>query len=268
MKAVSLLLRILAIAGAIVAAIGWFAINGKLKEANDTIARTQAGLNAAKQEASDAEQRFQAADARGKSLDAELADQRSRATSARTQLAEANRNITTLREEIRQGQSQIQSLEGQNTNLKEELISMRTAVPTVDTESVAEYEERIKTLTQQVATLRDEVATATARGAAAPTGTAAIGTTPSGAPRSLRLASTGDTASVLKADIPNGMIIISRGQKQGLQEQMEFGIAKGFSAPMRVKLTRVEPEYSLAYILPGDTARLNLTEGDEVTLIQ
>jgi len=74
-------------------------------------------------------------------------------------------------------------------------------------------------------------------------------------------------ASILKSDPDNGIIIISRGQKGGLQREMEFSIAKGFSAPVRVKVRKVTPDISVAHILPG-SKKVSFEEGDEITLIQ
>ncbi len=270
MKVISLLLRVLAILGAVVAIVGWVLTKGKVEEANQQIVKIQAEASAARQEASDSEQKFKASDSRAKALESDLADAKSRATSARSQLAEAQRDISGLRSDVREKDTEIQAMEAQNTKLKEEIISMRTEVPDVDPTKLAEYEEKISSLNSEIDRLKDELSKAPRTGSApvavASTEPSADGSlAPTAAPR---LAPSDDnTAAVLKADVKSGLVIIDRGQKAGLQEQMEFGIAKGYSKPVRVKVAKVAPDYSLAYILPGSEGA-KFAAGDEIKLLQ
>ncbi|MEM9227353.1 MAG: hypothetical protein AAGA45_05240, partial [Verrucomicrobiota bacterium] len=76
------------------------------------------------------------------------------------------------------------------------------------------------------------------------------------------------TLQILKADHDNGLLIISRGQKGGLQKQMEFGLVKGLEKPIRVKVSRVENDYAVAHISPGMNHAVDYQEGDEVRVTQ
>lgn len=269
MKAISLLLRVLAILGAIVAIVGWVLTKGKVQEANQEITKITAQAKTARDEANDSEQKFKAADSRAKALESDLSDAKARATSARSQLAEAQRDISSLRSDNTQKDSEIKAMEAQNTKLKEEIISMRTEVPDVDPAKLAEYEEKIAALNTEIDRLKDELSTSP-KAAAIPGTVAANGTIETAAAPTVvpRLAASADnTATVLKADNKSGLVIIDRGQKSGLQEQMEFGIAKGYSKPVRVKVAKVAPDYSLANILPGSDGA-KFAEGDEIKLLQ
>jgi len=271
MKTISLLLRILAIAGAVVAIIGWVATNNKVEDVTRSTKKALQRVDAARQEATDAEQRFKAADAKLKSLESDLAAAKSRATSARSQLAEAQREASSLRSEIKERQATISTLESQNSRLKEEMISMRTDVPEADSQQIAQYEERIASLNTEVQRLKEELANTTASVTAASpavaTATDALAASNRKGPAPRLATSEATTANVLRADNQNGLVIIDRGWRQGLEEEMEFGIAKGFSKPVQVKVTKTEPDYSLAYILPGSEGA-KFAEGDEIKLLQ
>lgn len=275
MKSISLLLRVLAIVGAIVAVVGWVATQDKVKDANADLTKAKSQAKAAQVEAADFDKKFQAAQSKAGSLESDLADAKSRVQSGRAELSVSKRETTAARAELKESKAELKSLEAQNTKLKEEIIAARTEVPDVDPEQIKAYEEKIATLGEEVDNLKDRLARsstgssnviAATDGVSATTGTGGAAASDASATPVLRLSSSGQTASVLKADVDNGLIVISRGQKQGLQKEMEFGIAKGFSAPVRVKVARTAPDYSVAYILPGGDP--SFAAGDEVTLVQ
>ena len=273
MKSISLLLRVLAIVGAIVAAVGWFATDGKVKQANDEISNLESQLKQAQNTAAEFEKKHSDVSSRVAGLQSDLTEFKSRATSARSQLVQAQRDTTAVRDELRASQAEVKDLEEKNENLRREITDARIKVAEVDPEKIKQYEEKIAQLGEEVDTLKDKLAIA-ARGSSTqivPTSsdaTAADGSaaaTPAVVPR---LAKSGETASVLKADVDNGLIIISRGQKQGLQQAMEFGIAKDYSVPVRVKVARTTPDFSVAYILPGKGGNPIFEAGDKITLVQ
>lgn len=279
----SLLLRVLAVLAAAVAIYGWVTTKGKIAEANQQVQQAKAEAVTARADAAEAMQKFKSTNTRASALDSDLADAKSRATSARSQLAQAQREISELKQQIQTGQSEIRALESQNTKLKEEIIAAKTEVPTtLSPEDTSEQQRQMDELRKEITNLRGQLSRAQTSAAATVAGAPGLmdaplpsESTPEGQATEAiagsttpRLSASGETAEILKADTKNGLVIISSGYNQGLQADMELGIAVGTSAPVRIRVSKIETDYSIANILPGEGPRPRFAEGDVITLLQ
>ncbi len=283
MKIVSIILRVLAILGAAAAVAGYVLTQNKVNELNEQLAQEQSKATAAQQQATSAQDELSNAKSKVSGLSSDLGAVQERETKARNEFNQAQREIKSLQSDLKDIKSKVADLEQRNNTLKRELLDQRTSVPTDNSAEISQYQAKIEALNKQVMQLKTDLDAATARtsgSTAAAAGTAATGTAgasstvaPSGTPDApattvVSSAAKGQSATILKADHDNGILIISRGQQGGLQRQMEFGIVKGVEKPIRLTVTRVEPDFAIAHIAPGTSHAKIYKEGDTIQIVQ
>lgn len=284
---VSLIIRVIAIIAAAAAIAGWFLTNGKVAELQDTVAKAQEQKQQAESRANDLESEINLYDAKIKAKDSELADSKGRATKLNSQLVQARREISNLQEKVTKGESEKEELENKNTALRREILEKSVELPSgASEEEVEAFKTEIASLEGQVSSLREKLRTAEDRllNAAPSSGSQAATTTAStGSGSSNRLNSItakkrptgilapvekGDTAAILKIDHRNSLVVVSLGQNRGYANNMEFSILKDYNRPVRVRIKDAKPSFSIASILPGKGNPRSLQEGDTVNVIQ
>lgn len=264
MKGLSIALRILAIIGAAAAAYGWYATKGKVQEAEQKTDAVRAQVSEVESQLGDKDNEITGLRGNVRELENQLADEKNRSTNFRTQYSQAQREISNMREDTDEVKKEYSDLERRHDQLKRELIELNTSRPTtatVDTAQLTEYEDRIAGLQSELRDTKDKLTALQLRAGA----NATADTNEDGTPAMAQVDE--QKASILRSDPGKGIIVISRGQVDGLQRQMEFNIAKGLSRPVRVKVGTVAPTYSVAYIMPGQDPS-HLQAGDEVSLSQ
>ncbi|MGE9295430.1 MAG: hypothetical protein ACQKBV_03995 [Puniceicoccales bacterium] len=285
MKGLSIALRVLAILGAAAAVAAWVMTKGKVEEAEQKFAQSQGQVQSAQSQVSELEGQITTARGEANRLSEELADTKARVTFHQKESIEQKREVSKLESAQKELQAKFKELQAANDQLKRELIDRDTNRPTTataDSGRVQELEDKIATLQTELANANDKLSAANMRARAASGSDTASTVMPTGFPSSstTTTAASGSTApapaatvaqlnaksaSILRSDHERGILIISRGQVDGLQKQMEFNVAKGLEKTVRVKVGSVAPTYSVAYVLPGEDPS-HLQEGDQVSI--
>ncbi|WP_309400900.1 hypothetical protein [Cerasicoccus maritimus] len=267
MKGLSIALRVLAILGAVAAAFFWYQTNGVVKSAQDETKAVRAELQAAESRATDHENEKIKYKGMAGELDTKLADANSKINFSSNELNKIKRDLGRQKNEYEELDKQYKDLDAQYVQLKKEIINVATPeTSTVDVGLVKDLEGQIATLETQIGEQKDKIDALTfqlkSAANAVPTGDGVV-SAGSGVLAPVKE----QEASILRTDDAKGLLIISRGEVDGMQKQMEFNVAKGLGRKLRVKVGTVAPTYSVAYILPGQEPS-RLQEGDAVQITQ
>ncbi|WP_309383453.1 hypothetical protein [Cerasicoccus frondis] len=269
MKGLSIALRVIAILGAVAAAFFWYQTNGVVKAANDETVAVKQQLTAAESRAEDLENEKMKFQGMANELDQKLADANSKINFSSNELNKIKRDLGRQKNEYDDLEKKYSSLDAAHEQLKVDVASVaKPDAPTVDAGIVSDLETQIETLQAQNGDLKDKIDAlnyqiqSTANNLASAEGSATVSTS-GGVVGPVKE----QDASILRTDEGKGLLIISRGEVDGLQKQMEFNVAKGLGRKMRVKVGTVAPTYSVAYILPGQDP-VRLQEGDPIKITQ
>ncbi|GHB95546.1 hypothetical protein [Cerasicoccus arenae] len=269
MKGLSIALRVIAILGAAAAALFWYQTKGKVQAANDQIAELQTQKANVESQVEDLTNAKTSILGKANEFERQLADANSKISFTSNELSKYKRDIGRTEKDKEELQAKYDSLNQDFDQLKSDVANIKTvdAGAKVDPALLAEKEEQVTQLQTQLSDLKDKLAVAVLRTQGAASGEVGVnGSSATGGPVTLKAVKEQD-ASILRTDPDKGIVIISRGQVDGLQRQMEFNVAKGLERKVRVKVGTVAPTYSVAYILPGQEAS-RLQEGDSVKITQ
>jgi len=272
MKGLSIALRVIAILGAAAAIAAWAMTKGKVEEAERKITTLENRASALSSDIADLESQLVSAQGQRNAVSEELADAKARVNALQKENLQIQREVSrskTDKEELTQRLAESQQTVDE---LRREILDVRTnrpTTPTADTGLVNELEDKIAALENELANATDKLAAANLRARSGPQEPSGDGTTrpavPGARPTIAQL--NAKSASILRSDPERGILIISRGQVDGLQRQMELNVAKGLERTVRVKVGTVAPTYSVAYVLPGQDPS-HLQEGDQVNINQ
>jgi len=272
MKGLSIALRIIAILGAIAAVVAWVMTKGKVEEAETKIAQLETRAGNLTTQVDELDSQLTAARGEKNQISEQLADSRARINALQKENLERQRAESKLRTETRELEQKYAELESANDQLKREILDVQTNRPqeaAVDPAKLQELEDQLAAVREELENTKDKLSAANLRAQAASGGAPSGGTGASGgqadgaAPTIAQL--NAQSASILRSDPEKGILIISRGQVDGLQRQMEFNVAKGLEKTVRVKVGTVAPTYAVAYVLPGQDPS-HLQEGDQISI--
>lgn len=263
MKTVSLLLRILAVLGAVAAIALFFMTQGKVEDLQQQQRQNLSAKSSLHGQIDELTSARNELEGRFRGLEADLATTRTEFQNARSQLAQNRREMTTVQADLRRAREEVQNLEGQNTRLKEEIIATRATVPEVDAAQVEQYRERIAQLTRRVEEMQGQLDRRPAAGAVVP-GSEAEPTVAQVQPE-VRRGDRPRSASVLRTNPSLGLVVLDSGSDQGLRQNMEFEIARHLGPKVKVRLSNVQSDVSVANILPGQ-GNVSFEQGQSVTL--
>ncbi len=272
MKAVSIILRILAILGAIAAVAGVLMVQNKVANITKEKEAAEQTVQSLRQEVGNHEDILSGLRSQLTARDSDLASARSEITRVRSQLVTAQRDASNSERELREARTRITDLDSQVRSMRQELVDANVQVAQGDPQRLREQEDKIAELQQEVDSLKDQLAvamrTATTQPAVAGTPTSDIGTaaTTAAAP-TLASVERGTKTSVIRVDHKNGLIILGLGTESGIQANSEFEIVKGFERPIRLHVQSTQPNFLIANILPGDGNPRAFSAGDEVQLV-
>ncbi|WP_269540824.1 hypothetical protein [Cerasicoccus fimbriatus] len=268
MKGLSIALRIIAILGAAAAAFFWYSTNGKVKAANEEIAAIEQQKKAAESQIQDLEAEKMKFQGMANDLDQKLADANSKINFSSNELNKLRRDINRQKDDYQDLEKRYSTLDTAHEQLKVEISNVQKPdTASVDPAIIKDLETQIETLQSQVGDYKDKIDALNYQikntASAIPSG--------DGSPVTLAGGPVGPVkeqdASILRTDMDRGILIISRGQVDGMQKEMQFDVAKGFGKKVRVKVGTVAPTYSVAYVLPGQDPS-HLQEGDPVNITQ
>lgn len=246
MKALSLILRIIAIVGAIAAAYFFFAVKGQLKESGSQLAsakKTAAEQSVAAETARELLQKqVESLQTEKSELDVRLGDEKRR-------VAELNSNLIQDRNEMARVQQDARAKQTELTGLKARIASMQTELSELRSQgSPAELKQRVTELEAATVALTAELAAAkqAATIVSVAPGGAAGGvdvTIAQAAPLSLD-----GTFVVLYADRGAKLMTLSLGANKGLQEGMLLNVSVEGKAYGEVLVKSVRDDMSVVYM--------------------
>lgn len=271
MKGLSIALRVIAILGAAAAAFFWYQTRGVVQEKTEQIT----ALEGEKADIADLNKQLTAEKEGLKGQvnqkELELSEAKSQVRFSSDQVSKLKRDLGKLERDFGDKQEELVALNKEHEGLKAELKNLITTYQTgdkADPEQLKQYKADIDRLEEDKNELKDKIAVlekrlqdaqagvpTTGPTAVAENGSGSVGPVPE------------QDASVLRTDPDRGILIISRGQADGLQQQMQFNIAKGLGKKVRVKVGTVTPTYSVAYVLPGEDPSY-IQQGDSVRITQ
>ncbi len=285
MNAVSLILRIVAIVGAIAAGVGWYLTNGKLDEKQTELTDTQTQL-------ADTEAELTRTGNELTATTSQLNETESNLDRASENLAQTSAELEKTRSELSDVSSKASKLEVERNQLANEKNELQSEVLRLvelqDFKRRYEQEQRrALELTEQLNSMRDaksqvdseldialdriaklESGTGGAGPATATVGNREVVTSFQPLPVDIvGMKSTGQGAAILRSSNDNALLVISRGTADGIEEGTELGLAVGFGTPVKVRTTRALDSYSLVSVLPGQDTR-DLTEGAQVVILR
>jgi len=268
MKALSIALRVIAILGVAAAAYFWQSTKGVVAEKETEIQQltTQKADISKLNEELTAEKEGLKGQLNQKDL--ELSEQKSQVRFANDQVSKLKRDLGKAERDLSDKDEEFVAMKSDFDQLKRDVADMEKARVTdtasVSPEVIKDYEAQIERLEEEKGKLKDDLALANKR-----LQDGALGAPIAGAPgadEGVAMAPVPEQeASILRTDKEKGILIISRGQADGLQRQMEFNIAKGLGRKVRVQVGTVTPTYSVAYVLPGQDPS-EIQQGDAVMI--
>lgn len=293
MKAVSLILRILALLGAIAAIVLWAMIDGKLAEKVDELATAQAETSTLEEDLAKATDRISGLEAQVQRIEEERESIGNRLANATDQLGEAQSEIARLQREKRQLEQDVAAKDDRIESMEKELLQDLTAGPApavgsgaaasgVAAEEVAKLEQdlsearsrndrlsrRIDDLEEDLDAAREDLAAARIAQTRAPVA-ASNPLAGADAIAAGNFKVTDQRAPVLKVSGDDGMVLIGTGANDGILPNQPMAISRSGGEPIFVRVQSVMPEFSLANILPGQAGFDSIRVGDEaVVLVQ
>ncbi len=297
MNNASLILRILAIVGALLALIGWALTNQSVRRSEVRLAEVTTELTAAQTAANSLNARLETTQRDLEATRSNLNAVTIERDSVNATLVQSRRDLEQRQSELRSAQTALNQSQSTVDILRGELSTARAAVREVqDMEArlarlealereVADLTTARSTLQNRVRQLEGQLAarltapapTASGTTAGAPTGTATIGTPAAAATPVARvpapIAAEGlrpleGSAKVLRVATADGLVIINQGRGDGRTVGEQVAIATEFSRPIQGSVTRVFDTISVLSILPDQGDWSFFKEGDTVTLLK
>ena len=242
------------------AGVGFLNRSHLLKTKEDLAASQQetvtvkGGLEAEVKKLSDANTSISELTAQKQSLDSDLAKQKSEVTAKTTQLTEAQSKLAKAEGELATANTDILTKAEKITQLESQIAAAATAVQTpVSTEEDKARITELETLNTKL----DEDNKNLEGKLAAVQKAAREKETKQGLTRV--------TGRVLAVNQAWNFVVLSLGNKSGIESNMEFLVKRGSTLNGKVRTTTVEPSTSIADIIPASLARgLSIQPGDDI----
>ena len=187
-------------------------------------------------------------------LDSDLAKQKSEVTAKTTQLTEAQSKLTKAEGELATANTDILTKAEKITQLESQIAAAATAVQTpVSTEedkgAIAKLEQEKEDLIKDNENLTTKLASLQK----------------AAREKETKQGLTRVTGRVLAVNQAWNFVVLSLGNKSGIDSNMEFLVKRGTTLIGKVRTTTVEPSTSIADIIPASLARgLSIQPGDDI----
>jgi|GEM_PF-4497491 len=278
----SIILRVIAIVASVVAIYGWVATRGKIDSLEQEIAKAETNLNTSDTQTVELELEVHMLNNKVASVRSELADAETRTQKLKTQASQRTIEIKNLKETILLAQTDNEKLDEQNKRLRQEIGNTLNFTSDASAEeletlrlTINSLEAKVEILQQKNRETEDQMRDALAkaentansqtRGSNVFSGSNIFGLTSTlgiTAP-----VADGQTASILRIDHDNGLVILNLGSDSGYSKDMEMSILKGFEKAVRIRIQSANDGFSIANVLPGSSASV-LAAGDTVEITQ
>lgn len=307
MNALSMILRVAAVAAGIAAAVGWFLVQGKLEEKTMELEQASAEASSARNTLAEIQGKIATLESQLRTRDSEIAEEKSRSSRLNTQLLQARRDIGDFQEKATSATNRVSSLEDTIRQLRTELVAVRTEAPSEADKSVANEEAQaqitklsreLESASTRIARLESDLESAkkaavaaegsqasgttaktparpgtqsTAGAASGPTTPGTISIPTAGTPIELvavESVPTGLISSIASVNRSAGLIALNSGSSQGIQPGQVVILRDGFSDLARVQIAETRDGFSVARILPDSLNPGALRAGKSVELVQ
>jgi len=186
-------------------------------------------------------------------LDADLAKQKSEVSAKTTELADAKTKLTKAESDLALAETEKLANAEKITQLEAQVAAASTAqvpVPTEDDKArIAELETLNAKLGEDNKTLENKL----------------VASQKVARENEAKENLTGLTGRVLAVNQAWNFVVLSLGNKKGIESNMEFLVKRGSTLIGKVRITTVEPATSIADIIPASLSRgLSIQPGDDI----
>jgi len=277
MNALSLVLRLTAIAGA-AAAVALFLVIGNTKQKlEENLAQTRATLAATEAERARWEGDAARFEARASALDSDLNAERTRATQAASQLAQARRELTQQGTDLQAARRLAEDRDREATQLRRDLLEAHAATAAAEgaarTLAIRETElDQLRTESERLradlaAVRRERDAVAAGAGGSLATGATRPGGFSGSASGGPAVPTRSLPGEILAVDLAAGVLGLDYGSQRGATLGADVMVQLTDGTLTRLVLSTVEPEYSVGRIIAGATQARGLRPGEPAIIL-
>jgi len=279
MKALSLILRVVAILGAVAAVALFMMVQGKVEDKENELVAAQAQLSTTQGEKENLAADKAALQSQVKELEAKVADQTSIISRINTNLSEAQRKTSTLESDLEKTKSTLETRESEIAQLKKDIVNAQllgnnnedeAGDEEADDGKVAELTTQLQAANDTIADLRADLETATTQLEDLRETFKSVRSAAEEATTGVREISRANfqTVQVLQARPESGLVVIDLGTNRGAKVNEKVDLTRNNELVANLNITRVFPDYSLAAILPGSPEPKLLESGQSFQTIR
>ncbi|MEN9841488.1 MAG: hypothetical protein RL376_1288 [Verrucomicrobiota bacterium] len=258
MKALTLVLCILALLGSAASGYFWWQIGDTKKQLQAKLETERAGAEALREDLAKANASRTAVQADLTRSDADLGDAKSRLTAAEARTIQVAREAETLKRSISEKEAAEKKLTSDLDELRRELVQTRLASQSGSPEEIEKYKQTIATLEARVIQLQSAATTASASSGSGESNVSAAN------PAQPELSARTAAARVAKVGRKNSFVVLELGTADGVAIGQKFLITRDGATIAESVISEVNAGYAIAQIAPS-SIKTTLTAGDIAT---
>ncbi|MCH8474244.1 MAG: hypothetical protein LAT55_03345 [Opitutales bacterium] len=261
MNITSLILRVLAIAGAIAAVVLFMQIKDFHEEMEGEIATTRGQIQESEENLRVMTDDRDAERARADGLESDLEDARAEIDVLERNLAQTERDLQEARSDLRDARRNISQLEDERDELNQRNAELDRRIAQMEDE----HERTLVSLRQQVASLEEELDEAEAaqvddRDVAGMDWDDFNGVTDErDEPEPVVTGPISGLVSAVGSD--SAFVVLNQGSEDGVRENINYAVFRGDRAIARVRVSEARENLAIAQVLPGTLDR-SIRQGD------
>lgn len=247
MRNLTLILCIIALAGAVASGVMFFIIGNSKQELLHRWQNSEAKLSATETRLARAQNKNEELSNQVRVLDTDLGSSKRDLTALRLETEQLQQTLDLVEEERKSALAARAVAVSELASVTESLADLRAQVSqSVSPEEVARYQQTIADLEARIVPLERRLAQKSAP--------------------SMLVSGRSNHAQVVKVGPRNAFVVINFGESHGAVPNQRFAIKRGPSALASVEISLTKEHYSIAQVLP-ETLSGNIRKGDAATLI-
>jgi hypothetical protein len=256
MKALTLVLCILALLGSAASGYFWWSIGETKTKLQADLAAEQGRAESLQNNLTQTNSTLEQTNARLAEIDADRADARSKLTAAEAKNVQASREVENLKKTLATKEENERQLNTDLDNLRRELVQTRLAAQVGSPEEVERYKQTVATLEARIAELQNSPGAG---------GTGALGgATSAVAPAKPAVSERTAAARVARVGTRNSFVVLELGVADGITVGNEFSITRGGETIAQAVISEVTDTFAIAQIAPS-SIKSALRAGDIAT---
>jgi peptidoglycan hydrolase CwlO-like protein len=280
MNRLSLILRILAVVGAVATAAIFFVSKGKLAEKEAALQTAQKTTQATQAELTAANEKIESLESRLNNEREALSNSKRKVESVRSEMYTARQELSRTQQQLAEAKKTINNLENTAQRLRADLVKTERSLVAANKEGeIAQFNERIAELEELNADLKESLEDArvramTTRSAGTKgklaTGPVGFGTgLRSGSSEALPTASVsiGPETTIRSISTDKGLIALSNAPDLGLSPGLEVRLVRNLKVIGQIKFIQITDQVAIANILPGSKTH-EMVAGGTVNLLR